>query len=423
MNLVLHALHREKAFVQATHKNVWEFQALRIVNRHELHAVLFLRIFIGIREQHDVLQILIQRSIFFVVILKFKNPLLEFRKIVQAVFITIQSKHFLVLRLAKHLRKQFRDAHILITRTVLFNQLHVFNDIASRQEFLAVKIDFPMVIADRRKFRLRRNIRRHIVQAPRLIHNFKQSLVKSDLARIRKRLQNCHFLRPELALGRIHRPDKRQVVGIHEHSQIANDILDFLALVKANPAIDLIRDRLRHQRFFDRTRLRMHTVQNRDILVMHTTRAIFHRILHSILDAFYNPFRFFASVLRMVKHWRLATRTNRLQNLLDSVLVILDDRIRHLQNARRRAVIVLQQNRLRAFMELVKFQNAIDIGTAPTINRLVRIAHHKQVLVVTRKQIRQAVLLSVNILVLVDHHVHHALAPLVELFREIFQNI
>ena len=74
-------------------------------------------------------------------------------------------------------------------------------------------------------------------------------------------------------------------------------------------------------------------------------------------------------------------------------------------------------------MELVKFQNAIDIGTAPSINRLVRVAHHKQVLVVTRKQIRQTILLTVNVLVLVDHHVHHALAPLVELFREIFQNI
>ena len=280
------------------------------MDRHELHTVLFLRIFICIREQHDVLQILIQRGIFFVVILEFENPLLEFRKIVQAVFIAIQAKHFLVLRLAKHLRKQFRDAHILITRTVLFNQLHVFNDIASRQEFLAVKIDFPMVIADRRKFRLRRDIRRHIVQAPRLVHNFKQSLIKPDLTRICKRLQNCKFLRPELAFWRIHRPDKRQVIGIHEHPQIANDILDFLALVKAYTAIDLVRDRLRHQRFFDRTRLRMHTVQNRNILVMHTTRAIFHRILYRILNALHNPFRFFASVLRMVKHRRLSARTD-----------------------------------------------------------------------------------------------------------------
>ena len=59
------------------------------MNRHELHAVLFLHIFIGIREQHDVLQILIQRSIFFVVILEFENPLLEFCEIVQAIFIAI----------------------------------------------------------------------------------------------------------------------------------------------------------------------------------------------------------------------------------------------------------------------------------------------------------------------------------------------
>ena len=167
----------------------------------------------------------------------------------------------------------------------------------------------------------------------------------------------------------------------------------------------------------------MHPVQHRDILVMHATRSPLYGILHRILYAFHNPASLFASVLRMVKYRRLATRPHRLQDLFNSILVVLDDRIRHLQNARSRAVIVLQQNRLCTLMELVKFQNAVDIGATPTVNGLIRITYHKQILVITRKQIRQAVLLSVNILVLIDHHIHHAFAPLVEFFRKILENV
>ena len=42
---------------------------------------------------------------------------------------------------------------------------------------------------------------------------------------------------------------------------------------------------------------------------------------------------------------------------------------------------------------------------------------------ITGKQIRKLVLLPVNVLVLIDHHVHHAFTPLVELFREALQNV
>ena len=121
----------------------------------------------------------------------------------------------------------------------------------------------------------------------------------------------------------------------------------------------------------------MHTVKYSNILVMHTARAIFHGILHGILDAFHNPFCFFASVLCMVKDRRFPANTHRPKHLFDSKLVVLDNRIRHLQNARRRAVIVLQQNRFGSLMRFIKFKNTIDIGAAPAINRLVRIPHHK----------------------------------------------
>ena len=42
---------------------------------------------------------------------------------------------------------------------------------------------------------------------------------------------------------------------------------------------------------------------------------------------------------------------------------------------------------------------------------------------IARKQIREHELLTVNVLILIDHHIHHALAPLVELFRKTLQNI
>ena len=145
--------------------------------------------------------------------------------------------------------------------------------------------------------------------------------------------------------------------------------------------------------------------------------------LHGILDLFNNPFGLFAGVLGVVKDWRLAAYTFGPQDFFNSELVVLDDRIRHLQNARRGAVIVLQQNRLGVFVGLVKFQNAIDIGTAPAVNGLVRVTHHKKILVVARQQICQLVLLTIDVLVFIDHDVHHALAPFVKLFREFFENV
>ena len=344
--------------------------------------------------------------------------MLEFGQIVQAVFVAIEAKHFFVLGFAQDFREDFGDAHVLVAGTVLLDQLHVFDHIAPGQESLAVEIDFLTFVADRRKFRLRRNIGRHIVQKARFRDNFKQSLVKPDSAGIGKGLQGCNFLRAELALGRIHRTYERQIVGVHQHSQVANDILDFFALVKAYPAVNLVRNVFGHQCFFYRTRLRVHAVKYRDILVMHAACA-----LHGILDLFHNPLSFFAGVLGMVKDRRLAANPLWPQDLLDSKLIVLDDGIRHLQDAGCGAVIVLQQNGLGIFVSLVEFQNAVDIGAAPTVNSLVRITHHKKVLVVARQQIRQLVLLTVDILVFVDHDVHHALAPLVELFRKIFENV
>ena len=125
----------------------------------------------------------------------------------------------------------------------------------------------------------------------------------------------------------------------------------------------------------------------------------------------------------MVKDGRLAADTLWPQDFLDSELVVLDNRIRHLQNAGGGTIIVLQQNRLGVFVGLIKFQNAVDIGSAPTVNGLVRVAHHKKILVVACQQIRQLVLLSIDVLVFIDHDVHHALAPLVKLFREILENV
>ena len=116
----------------------------------------------------------------------------------------------------------------------------------------------------------------------------------------------------------------------------------------------------------------MHPIKHSNILIMHPTRT-----LHRILDAFHNPLRFFARILRMVKYGSLSANAYRLQNFFNSEIIVLDDRIRHLQYTRRRTVIVLQQNCLRALMELVKFKNAVDIGATPSVNCLIRVANHE----------------------------------------------
>ena len=63
-------------------------------------------------------------------------------------------------------------------------------------------------------------------------------------------------------------------------------------------------------------------------------------------------------------------------------------------------------------MAAFKFQHKFHVRAAPCVNGLIRVTHHEQILVVSRQNIRQLVLILVNVLKFIDHGVFQPLLPL-----------
>ena len=79
------------------------------------------------------------------------------------------------------------------------------------------------------------------------------------------RLKRIHHALADASRRHVdHPPEAHVVVRIDDQLHVRERVLDFLALVEANAADDLVGNRLAHQRVFDRPRLRVGAVQDRD---------------------------------------------------------------------------------------------------------------------------------------------------------------
>ena len=82
------------------------------------------------------------------------------------------------------------------------------------------------------------------------------------------------------------------------------------------------------------------------------------------------------------------------------------------------AIVLLKPNNIDGGVIFFKLKNVANIRTAPTINRLIRIARNREVLDSVIEQPDQFILSQVSILILVDHHVStFAVKRLTDLWR------
>ena len=77
------------------------------------------------------------------------------------------------------------------------------------------------------------------------------------------RLQRIHHALADAARRHVdHAPQADVVVRVDDQLQVGERVLDFLALVEADAADDLVGDALAHQRVFNRARLRVGPVEH-----------------------------------------------------------------------------------------------------------------------------------------------------------------
>ena len=106
-----------------------------------------------------------------------------------------------------------------------------------------------------------------------------------------------------------------------------------------------------------------------------------------------------------------------------ALAVVTDDAVRGFEDVVRRAVVLLQCDRLRAGKVALELEHVADVGASERIDRLVRIAHGENVHVLFGQQLQEAVLRVVRVLVLVDEDVAKRVLPLLARLGEALEHV
>ena len=120
---------------------------------------------------------------------------------------------------------------------------------------------------------------------------------------------------------------------------------------------------------------------------------------------------------------RLAVAELRPEVLRLALAVVRDDGVRRLEDRVRRAVVLLERDRLRAREVALELEDVPDVGAAERVDRLVGIADREDVVVLRGEQLQEPVLRVVRVLVLVDEDVAERLLPFLLRLGEALEHV
>jgi sulfur carrier protein ThiS len=104
-------------------------------------------------------------------------------------------------------------------------------------------------------------------------------------------------------------------------------------------------------------------------------------------------------------------------------LLFRDDPTGALEDGLGRPVVAFELDHPRVRVVVLEVENVADVGAAPGVDRLVRIAHHAEVAVLLRDLLDQLVLHAIRVLVLVDQDVLPAAPVVAEYLRKAFEEL
>ena len=167
---------------------------------------------------------------------------------------------------------------------------------------------------------------------------------------------------------------KRQVVvRVQDQLQIRQRVLDFLALVEPDATEHDVRDVGLPQTVFDRARLRVGPIQHR------------HRVLDVFGQRLARDARDVVGLFELVSAAKVDDLCAALpvgpQRLLLAVAVVGDDRRRGVENDLRRTVVPFEADDDGFGKVGFEIEDVAEVGAAPLVDRLIRIADDGQVAV------------------------------------------
>jgi hypothetical protein len=182
--------------------------------------------------------------------------------------------------------------------------------------------------------------------------------------------------------------------------QVGQHVLDLFALVEARAAHDLVAQAAGDQRLLHRARLGVGAVHDRDVAVAvlaaayHTGDLARHQLPLLVLVVALHELHLHPAAVLGFEH-------------LGTVALVgaVDHRLGHIKDRLRAAVVLAQLDHLRVRVVLLEHANIADICAAEGVNRLILVAHHKDILVRGGELLQQHILSSIGVLILVGQDV------------------
>jgi len=142
-----------------------------------------------------------------------------------------------------------------------------------------------------------------------------------------------------------------------------------------------------------------------------------------LLDRTHDEIHLFELIINAEINDLQTTLTVRPQPLVFPIPILADNSEHRIENHLNKSIILLKTHNTCLTEVLLEVQNVTQIGTPPLINKLIRITHNNNVAMNFNKTANQQILQTIDILVLVHHHVlklpNIKLAHLLEGFEEL----
>ncbi len=209
--------------------------------------------------------------------------------------------------------------------------------------------------------------------------------------------------------------ESRIVVRVRDQAQVGENVLDLAAIEECRAAADVIRHARQAQCFFERTRLMVAAIEDREI---HPFRLV---LLGDVRQISGDAFGFVLVVLAFHHADRRAFGQIAEELLEMLVWIVRDELVGRAKNALAAAVILFELDDLECRIVPREIVEIFQIRAAPCVDRLIVVAHRGEGAARPAGIADQPVLCRVRVLVFVDEQIADAFLPGVACFLILFE--
>ena len=208
-----------------------------------------------------------------------------------------------------------------------------------------------------------------------------------------------------------------RVPGILNQLEVREYVLDLFPLVKPESPDDLVRNRELGENLLEYPRESVRAIQYCEIGVAQV--ECFTERLDCLGNE--NSFRLIVSVV--LESDQLAAVPIRPQIFLMTFRVVLNDRVRRIENDRGRAVVFLQPDYTRTGKIILEIQYVFRVRATESIDRLIVVSNDADIFIPFRQGHRKHVLRFIYVLVLIDKNVLVAVLKMAQRFRAVLHKL